>query len=126
MATLPLLPKPPALTSNDITGAVFPESLPALTVSLPSSSSLSMSSSTSDSNQNALTGPSAVIVAFGLSLIPTLAVSIPFFLRQGRLLETTNNSESFQGRYENNHMKVKETRIKLSSSLGLGLPLGTT
>ena len=79
VATLPLLPKPPALTSSDITGAVLPESLPALSVSLPSSSSLSTSSSASDSNQNALTGPSAVIVAFGLSLIPTLAVSIPFF-----------------------------------------------
>ena len=90
--TLPLMPKPPALTVSDITSAVIPESLPALTVSLPSSSSSS----------DALTGPSAVIVAFGLSLIPTLAVSIPFFLRRGRALVNSNNRTSSQAKYDHN------------------------
>ena len=84
--------KPPALAASDITSAVIPESLPALTVSLPSSSSSS----------NALTGPSAVIVAFGLSLIPTLAVSIPFFLRRGRALVNSNDRASSQARYDHN------------------------
>ena len=85
--------KPPALAASDITSAVIPESLPALTVSLPSSSS---------SSSNALTGPSAVIVAFGLSLIPTLAVSIPFFLRRGRALVNSNDRASSQARYDHN------------------------
>ena len=86
--------KPPALAASDITSAVIPESLPALTVSLPSSSS--------SSSSNALTGPSAVIVAFGLSLIPTLAVSIPFFLRRGRALVNSNDRASSQARYDHN------------------------
>ena len=45
-----------------------------------------------------LTGTNAILAAFGLSLIPTLAVSIPFFLRRGR-----GRGRSLQLQQDNNN-----------------------
>ena len=80
------LEKPAAVTASDNSGTVSLQLLPANgIVSLPSLS-VASSSSSATSNRVALTGTPAVLAAFGLSLIPTLAVSIPFFLGRSRTL----------------------------------------
>ena len=48
-----------------------------------------------------LSGTSAVLAAFGLSLIPTLAVSLPFLVRNrrfGRQLDNLDNSTQLSGK----------------------------
>merc|ERR1712223_150842 len=78
-------------TSEDIPVAIDLPLASVIASSLPSSSS-------SSSSTSVLTGfdrNSALLTAFGLSLIPTLAISIPFlapaFRRRGRV---TNNAAS--------------------------------
>ena len=78
-----ILSRPSAIDSSD-SGAVSSQSLPAINTSFSSSTS---SESTTVNRVSALDRNTALLAAFGLSLIPTLAVSIPFLvpsLRRGR------------------------------------------
>ena len=72
----------------DIPSAIVSsQSLPA---ALPVLDSFAIIPAVSDTKTQAgLDRSSALLAAFGLSLIPTLAVSIPFFMRRGRHLDTT-------------------------------------
>ena len=65
---------------------VSSQSLPAV-VALDTLNILPAATSTITKTSTTLTGTNALLAAFGLSLIPTLAVSIPFFLRRGRTLK---------------------------------------
>ena len=84
-----LLPRPPALTQDS---SVASQQLPSVADLLPItsifSSSSSSSSSSSTSTSTTFDRNSALLTALGLSLIPTLAISIPFlapaFRRRGR------------------------------------------
>ena len=80
-------------TSADIPIAVDLPLASVIATSLPSSSS---SSSSSTSVLNGFDRNSALLTAFGLSLIPTLAISIPFlapaFRRRGRVNGPSNYS----------------------------------
>ena len=71
---------PSAIVSSQSLPAVV--SLDTLNI-LPAATTVTKTSTT-------LTGTNAILAAFGLSLIPTLAVSIPFFLRRGRQLQQDN------------------------------------
>ena len=71
---------------------VSSQSLPAVVELDPLLNILPAAVSTVTKTSTTLTGTSAILAAFGLSLIPTLAVSIPFFLRRGRRLQQDNMS----------------------------------
>ena len=70
---------------------VSSQSLPAV-VSLDTLNIIPAVASTVTKTSTTLTGTNAILAAFGLSLIPTLAVSIPFFIRRGRQLQKDNLS----------------------------------
>ena len=70
---------------------VSSQSLPAV-VSLDTLNIIPAVASTVTKTSTTLTGTNALLAAFGLSLIPTLAVSIPFFIRRGRQLQQDNLS----------------------------------
>ena len=70
---------------------VSSQSLPAV-VSLDTLNIIPAAASTVTKTSTTLTGTNAILAAFGLSLIPTLAVSIPFFIRRGRQLQQDNLS----------------------------------
>lgn len=82
-----LLQRPSIIASQD--SQVSPQLLPA-SISLPSSLSSSSVSDSSSSSLASFDRNSALLTALGLSLIPTLAISIPFLapaFRRGRHLQ---------------------------------------
>ena len=76
---------------------VSSQSLPAV-VSLDYLNILPAATASVTKTSTTLTGTNAILAAFGLSLIPTLAVSIPFFLRRGR-----GRGRSLQLQQDNNN-----------------------
>ena len=87
-------------TSADIPIAIDLPLASVIATSLPSSSTSSSSSSTSV--LNGFDRNSALLTAFGLSLIPTLAISIPFlapaFRRRGRVNGQATSNYSYNKR----------------------------
>jgi len=86
-----ILSKPFAIASIAMdTESISSQSLPSIGVSI-SSNQVSLASSLSTNKISSLSRNSALLVALLLSLIPTMAVSIPFFIpsvRQGRRVES--------------------------------------
>ena len=89
-----ILSRPSAITSID-TGIVSSQSLPAVDTSF-NSNLVSLSTSSSVNRVSTLDRNTALFAAFGLSLIPTLAVSLPFLvpsLRRGRILDMMESDQ---------------------------------
>ena len=88
------LSKPSAITSID-TGIVSSQSLPAVDTSF-NPNTVSLSTSSSVNRVSTLDRNTALFAAFGLSLILTLAVSLPFLvpsLRRGRILDMMESDQ---------------------------------
>ena len=100
-----ILSRPSAIDSSD-SGAVSSQSLPAINTSFSSSTS---SESTTVNRVSALDRNTALLAAFGLSLIPTLAVSIPFLvpsLRRGRRAAQFNEPDKHGVLHKIEHNKM--------------------
>ena len=100
-----ILSKPSAIALID-SGAVSSQSLPAVDSSF-NSNTVSLSSSSSVNRVSTLDRNTALFAAFGLSLIPTLVVSLPFLLpsiRRGKRADKDMQSFENTKRYSRYNM----------------------